>query len=50
MTNNYFQVFYKGQVNIIHKDYKKEFEEWLDWHRTSIGFLVNRGLEKEVFH
>lgn len=49
-SKEWLQVFYKGELFIIHKDYKKELEKFLDERRTSIGYLSRRGLEKEVLH
>lgn len=47
MTNElirkeWLQVFYKGELFIIHKDYKKDLEEFLRDNRTTNAYIQRK--------
>ncbi len=42
IRKEWLQLFYKNELFIIHKEYKKELEIWLDEHRTSIHYLKRK--------
>ncbi len=49
-SKEYIQLFYKGELYIIGKEYKKELEKFLDERRTSVGYLYNHNKLMEILH
>lgn len=44
---DWLQVFYNNELYIIHKEHKKELENFLSSHRTVVGYLDNHYTNRE---